>query len=456
METTYPNDIRTEKDILCAALYIGKGEYRDLILCGLDPNSFYDLNHRKIFTIMFNLYEAGREFSHAVIQQEMKDKLFNAMDFFHEFDIQEVEIAERVNLLRILQIKRALVKLAVEVIENIEKETDIVKLISKLEAGIQELHGLRHDKTYREFKDLVDITLKKFQDMRDGIKDERKIFSTGLADLPFDLEAGRLYVIAGRPGHGKSTLTAQICKTIGFRFNRPAVFISCEELDEQITERLLLNQSGISKQYFTGKWDMVEKAANELKDNCKLIIIGESNLNIAILRAKARMLTIRCNIPLLCVDYLQLMRGYPHKRYRSDVEEITDISRGLKQLAAELKIPIIAVSQLNREADSRAGWRPQLSDLRGSGSIEQDADVVCMVFRQECYVPDDALLKGQIELITTKNRSGKIGNNMYKFVEDCYRIQAVSSEYASDDLDSDMAIQDKHRVSKPEETEFPF
>lgn len=254
--------------------------------------------------------------------------------------------------------------------------------------------------------------------------------STGLADIDRalgGLAKGKLYILAGRPSMGKTALVTNIAAHVASH-GHPVAFFSLEMGDDEIALRIAAAQAGVSASKFTrgqaSDSDMRALVEFSARARYPLHFDTRGGISIGQLAARARRQFRQHRIELLIVDYLQLMRG-SGGRGENRVQEITEITSGLKALAKELEVPIIALSQLSRQVEQREDKRPQLSDLRESGSIEQDADVVMFVFREEYYVErrkpsegdpkffewqkDMARVRGKAEVIVAKNRSGRVG-----------------------------------------------
>ena len=427
MDITYPFDELTEKQVLNMAIYADNPLVVDTVMAMLSAESFHDITHRKMFDVMSELYADKKSFDTSVLQAKLGDKL-NVIDYFDDLKGYDWRLQDKIKVLRDLQSRRDLIKLGETVIIKCTEELAPEPVISLIEDDILRIELNRIEKKYREMPEIVAQALEKFRDIKDGKKDKVISYTFGLADMPFELCPGRVYCVAGRPGHGKSTLASMIMKFISIKYDMAVLYISLEETEDMLGERLLLNQSGVPQVLHDTHWDEVERGAKELS-SCKMILLTCPTLNISELKAKSRHFHHVKGCKAIAIDYLQLMDGYPHKAYRdNEVLRISDITRSLKSLALDLNVPIIAVSQLSRANETRAVKKPRLSDLRGSGSIEQDSDVVCFCYREECYTPGDLNTVGQIEIITAKHRNGKTGTHMYKFNGDTYRIIAVEKQ----------------------------
>jgi replicative DNA helicase len=235
---------------------------------------------------------------------------------------------------------------------------------------------------------------------------------TGFKDLDRllgGLHPSNLLVIAARPSMGKSTLALNIAAQVAVRGKTVAIF-SLEMSKEELVQRMLCAEGGVDSRVIrTGTdndrvWEGITKAANKLFQ-APIYVDDSSVVNVTDIRAKCRRVERSHGLDLVVVDYLQLMQGNARENRQ---QEIAEISRGLKNLAAELKVPIIAVSQLNRSAEQREDKRPRLSDLRESGALEQDADIVMFIYRDE-YYRRDTDQKGVAEIQIAKHRSGETG-----------------------------------------------
>ncbi len=263
---------------------------------------------------------------------------------------------------------------------------------------------------------------------------ERQELVTGTATgfLEFDemtagLQPTDLIIVAARPSMGKTALALNIAANAAVRHGKSVGVFSLEMSHQQLFLRLLCSEARVDAHRLrTGRintedWQRIIKAYRELCDT-RLYIDDTPGVSALEVRAKSRRLKLEHGLDLLVVDYLQLMRG--NGRYDSRQQEISDISRSLKELAKELGVPLIALSQLSRAPEQRGGdHRPQLSDLRESGAIEQDADVVTFLFREEIYKREDPDLRGKAELIIGKQRNGPIGTIDLVFIREFTRFE---------------------------------
>ncbi len=252
-------------------------------------------------------------------------------------------------------------------------------------------------------------------------------------ELTGGFQPGNLIVLAARPSMGKSALVTNMAENAAVDFNKPVALFSLEMSETELAQRFIASQAKINGDDLrkgrvkTDRWPKVVKATEKLA-SAPLFIDDSSDLGIMEMRAKCRRLHGRQELGLVIVDYLQLMR--PDGTAESRVEQIGQISRGLKMLARELKIPVIAVSQLSRAVESRPDKRPLLSDLRESGNIEQDADVVMFIYRDE-YYNKESERPGEADVIISKHRNGPLGDVALTFLS---RYPAFANMYRERDF----------------------
>jgi replicative DNA helicase len=254
-----------------------------------------------------------------------------------------------------------------------------------------------------------------------------------LDDLTGGFQAGNLVVLAARPAMGKSALATNFAENAAVEHGKAVALFSLEMSETELAHRFLASRARVSSDELrkgrvkADRWNKVNQAASKLA-GAPLYIDDSSDIGVLELRAKARRMAARHGLGLVIVDYLQLMR--PEGRSDSRVEQIGQISRGLKILARELEVPVIAISQLSRAVESRNPPEPMLSDLRESGSIEQDADVVMFVYRDEYYNQESERL-GEADLIVAKHRNGPIGRIKLTFLPKYPKFASMYRDHAA-------------------------
>jgi replicative DNA helicase len=313
-----------------------------------------------------------------------------------------------------------------------ESEGNIAQVVDNAEQLIFDVRDTKtQGGTYIPLKEII----------KDGIEKidllyQQKAHVTGIPTgyIDFDiksagLQESDLIVVAGRPSMGKSAFALGIAEYAGVVEKIPTAVFSLEMSKEQLVQRLLCSHAKVDAHKVrtgylaTSDWPRLTAAAGKLSE-APIFIDDTPAISVMELRAKARRLKLQQDIKLIILDYLQLMRGTTTSA-ESRQQEISEISRSLKALARELNVPIIAISQLSRAVESRTDHRPQLSDLRESGAIEQDADVVVLILREEYYnpTPDN---QGVAEIIIAKQRNGPVGSMKLAFIKEYTRFENIA------------------------------
>jgi replicative DNA helicase len=284
---------------------------------------------------------------------------------------------------------------------------------------------------YSSIKDLIKGSIETIDNLYQR-KENITGLATGFRDLDIKtagLQPSDLIVVAGRPSMGKSALASCIVEHIGVIEKKPVAFFSLEMSKEQLVQRMLCSHARVdAHKVRTGflsqaDWPKLVSAAGKLSE-APIYIDDSPGLSVLEVRAKARRLKAKFDIKMIVLDYLQLMQGPSGADNRQ--QEISEISRSLKALARELSVPLIAISQLSRAVEQRADHRPQLSDLRESGAIEQDADLVMLLLREEYYNPTEEN-KGEAEIIIAKQRNGPVGTLKLAFLGEYMRFENFTS-----------------------------
>jgi replicative DNA helicase len=334
-------------------------------------------------------------------------------------------------MVRETAILRGLINAATEVIaECYEHTEDVEELLDRAERMIFEISEQRVNAAFANLKDLLKDSIRYTEQLY-----ERHELITGLPtgfrdfdQLTAGLQPSDLIIIAARPSMGKTAFALNIARNVGMRMRQPreavAVF-SLEMSKEQLALRMLcsegrIDSSRLRRGYLDkSEWGRLVNAANDLSDT-PIFIDDSPGLSVLDLRAKSRRLQSEHGLSLIIIDYLQLLRG--RGRVESRQQEISEISRSLKALAKELKVPVIALSQLSRAVEQRGDRKPQLADLRESGAIEQDADVIGFIYRDEMY-DKESKDKGIAKLTIGKQRNGPTGEIELAFLREYARFE---------------------------------
>ncbi|NMC75010.1 MAG: replicative DNA helicase, partial [Geobacteraceae bacterium] len=336
-------------------------------------------------------------------------------------------------------IARNLIRAATDIVtEGYDEQAEIEELLDKAQKTIFEISENRVKTPYFQLNAILKDTIKHIGDLY-----ERKEHTTGVPTGFLDLDektAGfqrsDLIIIAGRPSMGKTAFALNIAQYASLYAEPrcPVAIFSLEMSKEQLVTRLLCSEARVDASrlrtghLLDGEWEKVMRGAEKLFE-AEIFIDDTPAISVLEMRAKARRLKAEHNIGMIVVDYLQLMRGSGSPESRQ--QEISEISRSLKALAKELSVPVVALSQLNRGLESRTDKRPMMSDLRESGAIEQDADVIMFVYRDEVYNKDNPDVRGKAEIIIGKQRNGPIGTVNLTFLGEYTRFEnyAVRSEF---------------------------
>jgi replicative DNA helicase len=440
-----PHNEEAEASVLGAILLTEQALDGVLLEIGLRPDHFYRPRHQRIFEAMIRLKEKADP--EAVDALTVCDELRSqgvleeagGDAYIHSLPTVVPAVGAVLDYARIVR-DDALMRGILDTTRQIQAEVlahrgEPRDLIERAEA---ELFKIGHDTGKAELRSMEDVLHDEMDKLVDLSKGDVGLtgVSSGFADLD-DLtggfQAGNLIVLAARPAMGKSSLATNFAENAAVDHGVPVVLFSLEMSETELAHRFLASKARVSSDELrkgrvkADRWPKVNRAAEALAA-APLFIDDSSDLGVLELRAKARRMAMRRGLGLIVVDYLQLMR--PEGRTESRVEQIGQISRGLKILARELDVPVVAISQLSRAVESRNPPEPMLSDLRESGSIEQDADLVMFVYRDEYYNRESDRL-GEADLIVAKHRNGPIGRITLSFQP---RYPKFTSLYRDHDL----------------------
>jgi replicative DNA helicase len=441
-----PQALELEEAVLGAMLIDKKGV--DEVIDILQPDAFYKTAHQKIFEAIFQLFQDSQPVDLLTVSSEhrKKGKLETVGGEFYLVQLSQrvassahIEFHARIILQKFIQ--RSLIKISNEIIESSYKEsTDVFDLLDEAESKLYDITQGNIKKSSESAQSLVIEAKKRIEEIskRDGLSGVSTGFEK-LDKLTSGWQPSDLIIIASRPGMGKTALTLSMARNIAVTKQIPVAFFSLEMSSVQLITRLISAETGLSSEKLrTGKladheWQQLNVKVTDL-EKAPLFIDDTPSLSIFDLRAKARRLSSQHGIKLIVVDYLQLMTAGTSTKSGNREQEISTISRNLKALAKELNIPVIALSQLSRAVETRGGTkRPMLSDLRESGAIEQDADIVSFIYRPEYYNIDEwddderSPSEGQAELIVAKHRNGGLDNIRLKFIGHLGKFEDLDS-----------------------------
>lgn len=430
-----PQAVDLEEVVLGAMMIDKKGV--DEVIDILHADVFYKESHRAIFEAVIKLFESTEPIDLLTVSSQLKKdgKLEVAGGDFYLIQLTQkvsssahIEFHARIILQKYIQ--RQLIKISAEIIEQAYDETtDVFDLLDNAEAKLYEVTQGNIQKSSESAMSLVLQAKKKIEEISN--KEGLSGIPTGfhkLDALTSGWQPSDLIIVAARPGMGKTALTLSMARNIAVDQNIGVAFFSLEMSSVQLITRLISSETGLSSEKLrTGKlekheWEQLNVKVKSL-EKAPLYIDDTPSLSIFDLRAKARRLASQHNIRLIIIDYLQLMTAGGSNKGGNREQEISTISRNLKALAKELSVPVIALSQLSRAVETRGGSkRPLLSDLRESGAIEQDADIVSFIYRPEYYKIEEwddderSPTANQAEFIVAKHRNGGLDNIRLKFL----------------------------------------
>jgi replicative DNA helicase len=428
LEKTLPCNLEAERSILGAILLDDKAIHT--VLETLQKDDFYLESHRRIFDKMFGLTADGTAIDLVTLKNELQrtedlesaggaaylasltDGMPRAVNVEHYAQI----VKEKATLRRLIQVSNETMA------RSYQGEEQAEEILSDLEKAIFEVASRQFLTGFAPIEPLVHSVFKHIEEVANR-KSLVTGVETGFAELDkytAGFHPADLIIVAARPGLGKTSLCLNIAEFVALKKQQCVGIFSLEMSKEQLVKRLLCGEAEVdSHKVNTGflnkeDWSKLGRAAGALSQ-AKIFIDDTASINLTEMRSKARRLSLEHGLDLLIVDYLQLMSG-TNQRYENRTQEISQISRGLKGLAKELNVPVVAISQLNRQIESRRGdHRPQLSDLRESGSIEQDADMVIFIYREDAVNPGEENA-GVAEIIIGKQRNGPTGSFQLAFL----------------------------------------
>ncbi|MEM7494990.1 MAG: replicative DNA helicase [Myxococcota bacterium] len=431
-----------ERGVLCAILLDGD-KYEEAILEGLRDRDFHHPAHAIIFHAMGRLHHRHQPIDFVTLTEQLtRDGKLDAaggpnlLAQLESLLPTTAHAGAYVKLVRDKAVLRQLIDASRQIVRRaFQPDGEIDDVIDRAEASIL---SIRRESAHQSAVRVGQVTAQALERYGDLYHNKTSVTGvpSGFSDfdrLTHGLQSTELVVVAARPSMGKTAFTLNIAAHAAVRHNKPVAFFSMEMSVDRVVDRLISAESRVNlSDLNTGRIRKKEyealSASAEKLDESPLYIDGTASLSVCSLRSKARCLVQRYNVGLIIVDYLQLMRGT--STYDNKATEVGEISKGLKTLAKELQIPVIALSQLNRGVESRTDKRPMMSDLRESGAIEQDADVVALLYREEYYLRDRTPqeLEGIAEVIIAKNRNGPTGSFKLRFASGITRFDNLAEE----------------------------
>ena len=415
-----PNDVEAEQAIIGSML-----TDKDAVISAVEvlkADDFYREDNKIIYEAILNLYSRSEPIDIITVKSELesmgKIDQVGCLEYLAELPEKVPTTANVEKYISIVKEKselRRLIKAANEIIEQGYDPTENIDDI--MNSAEKKIFNIMQDKDQKSYSPIKDVLIDAFTELEQLYNQKQHITGvpTGFIDLDYKtagLHGSELILIAARPAMGKSAFALNIAANAALNANTPVAIFSLEMSKEQLVTRMIALDSLVNSQKIqTGQlvddeWDKIMESTEVIAD-APIFVDDNSAITVADLRSKCRKLKQNNDLGLIIIDYLQLMSTNKHVESRQQF--ISDTSRALKVLARELNVPVITLSQLNRAVDSRPDHKPVLADLRESGAIEQDADVVMFIYRDDYYNPDTEK-KGIAEIIIAKQRKGATGS----------------------------------------------
>ena len=437
-----PQNLDAEKSLLGAVL-IDEEVLAD-VSEHVTAKDFYDKRHATIYSGMMRLYERHRPVDLLTLTDEIKKKdeleIIGGSSYLTELTnyVPTAAHAEAyAEMVALKAVRRRLIKASADISElGYDEDKNVQELLEKAE---QELFSVSDQSLKQDLVKIETILTESFDRMEELHRNKGALrgVRTGYRDLDnmtAGLQRSDLIILAARPAMGKTTLVTNLAYNVATVANQPVIFFSLEMSKEQLVDRMLADASGVDAWNIrTGNlsdddFSKLSEAMGEMAE-APIYIDDTPGLSVLEMRTKARRAAHEAPLGLIIVDYLQLMSG-SGKSDGNRVQEVSEISRGLKLIARELNVPVIALSQLSRSVENRSPQIPQLADLRESGSIEQDADIVMFIYREAYYNPETER-ENITDLIIAKHRNGPVGKVELYFHPERLRFMSLDRKHDS-------------------------
>ena len=434
-----PQNLEAEQSVLGAIIIDNEALSKTIEI--LNPDDFYKDSHRRLFNAMIGLFEKNEPIDIITLTDFLRRN--NDLDpiggiAYLSLLANSIPTSANIRYHSKIVREKALLRALISTSNNInakvyEDNLDADEMVDYAEKMIFDIADKRTKIAFSTMKDVIKDTFKMIEQLHD-----KKEAITGIAsgfndldEITSGFQPGDLIIVGGRPGMGKTAFALNIAQHVGIGMKEPIAIFSLEMSKEQLAMRMLcaegmVDASLVRKGFISRQdWPKLTSAAGRLS-GASIFIDDSSAITVLEVRAKARRLKMEHRgLSLVVVDYLQLMRSRGNFERRE--QEISEISRSLKALAKELKVPVIALSQLNRAVEQRGDRKPTLADLRESGAIEQDADVIIFLYRDEVYNKNNPSNKGKAEIIVAKQRNGPTGTVNLTFLSDKTRFVDFSN-----------------------------
>ena len=432
-----PQNLEAEQAVLGCMLL--EPDTVGLVLEELKKDDFYSVEHQLIYEAMMKLFDAGGAIDALTVREQLKndnvlDRVGGAETLANLTETVP-SAANAVHYARIVRdrsVLRVLITTSTAILRDAYEERFGPKeLLDRAEQAMFEVAGKHTSQTADAIRDVLKTTFRTIDELH-ARKGRLRGLATGfydLDDLTTGLHGSELVILAARPSIGKTTFALNVARHAAVEEEIPVLIFNMEMSKEQLAQNMLCSEARVDAQQIRKgllddqQFSMLTTAAGRLSE-AAIFIDDSAALGVLEVKAKARRMKAQHNIGLIVVDYLQLM-DTPVRDNRA--LEVAELSRGLKQLSRELDVPVLALSQLNRGPEQREDHRPRNSDLRESGALEQDADVVLFLHREEYYQPNNPEFKNKAEVIVSKQRNGPTGTVHLQFQGSILRFQNLSA-----------------------------
>lgn len=440
-----PQNIEAEQSVLGAMLLS-----RDAIdKAGeiLTADDFYRQDHRIIYSAIMDLHNRNQAVDLVTVTEELRkmgklDSIggTSVITALSNIVPTAANVVYHAKIVEEKSLRRQLINAATEVASSgYEEEEDISQTIDQAEQKILAVANRKQTGSLVKIGDIVKSSIARIEELYDS-KDAYTGLPTGFTQFDLmtsGLQPSDLIILAARPSMGKSSLVLNMAEHVALKGKKSVIFFSLEMSKEQLVQRMLCSQAGIDAaklrvgQLNEAEWGQLLEAADRLSQ-AKIMLDDTPGMTALEMRSKARRWKNENGLDLIIVDYLQLMQGSSKRASDNRQQEMSDISRSLKGLARELNVPLIALSQLSRSVESRTSKRPMLSDLRESGALEQDADIVCFIYRDDYYNRENSDQPNIAELILAKHRNGPVGTVKLFFKKETTRFYNLDKEHGGE------------------------
>lgn len=434
-----PQALDAEAAVLGAMLLSGEAVARVIEVLGQDAGHFYLDPHRRVYIAIVNCFNSGRPADIVTVAAELKRTKdldgVGGLPFLSgllEAVLTTAHCEEHARLVLEKSIQRQLIGTATEIVQKSYDDTRPVDEL--LDEAEQRIFDIRQAGIRQGFKAVSGLLMAEVARIEKASQEKRAItgIQTGFPELDMmtsGFQDGDLVIIAGRPSMGKTALALNVAFNACLHNKIPVAIFSLEMSTEALVQRLICAEADVAMRNLRGgmlsreERARVSNALGPLRES-RIYIDDSPSLNALDIRARARRLQAETPVGLILVDYLQMMEAHhTGRRERNRQQEISDTTRSLKAMAKELNTPVVVLSQLSRAPEARPDKRPQLSDLRESGAIEQDADLVLLLYREKFYKSSDPEVKNTAEVIVAKQRNGPTGKVHLVFIDKSMRFE---------------------------------